>query len=108
LNHPRPRRAKPFSNGHSDGSGLVVAPNVRFTHGLFVRTAEDGNLGWWHTGATPGTATYYARHGRYDIVVLFNLQPEAGNFYDTLAREVWRALYQVTEWPAVDLFNQRP
>jgi CubicO group peptidase (beta-lactamase class C family) len=60
---------------------------------------------WWHTGGTPGTTTWYARSGAFDMVALFNGQPHDRAVYREIAQAMWRAVRSVERWPEHDLFR---
>jgi CubicO group peptidase (beta-lactamase class C family) len=75
-------------------------------YGWFVRPA-GGDANWWHGGSLPGTSTILVRANTdYVWAAVFNARTDDGAFANQIDEGMWRALREVTEWPAHDLFER--
>ena len=67
----------------------------------------DSDAVWWHSGSLEGTATILVRtHDGHAWAALFNSRPRGSDkFLDDLVTAISKAVSEVTEWPAHDLFR---
>jgi len=72
-------------------------------------TPMRNDANWWHRSLIPGSSVSFIIRSYNDIawVALFNSQPkDREGFNKDLDKSLWRAINEVTEWPAPDLFHQ--
>lgn len=69
----------------------------------------DGIDNWWRTGTLPGTVGMVMR--KYDgisWVILLNTSTDTKRIHNKLSVMMTSALYQIKEWPEIDLFDKIP
>ncbi|MGH9759983.1 MAG: serine hydrolase domain-containing protein, partial [Blastocatellia bacterium] len=86
---------------------LWVGTDTWYGFGLQVRTAGAG-FNWWHTGSLDGTSTIMVRaYNGLKWVALYNSRPKDDGKFDGAMDEImWKAIGQVSRFPAGDQFGQ--
>lgn len=84
--------------------------NKTFSRQLIGWRGGDGYGNWWRTGTLSGTIALIMRHpNETNWVILLNTTNEKRKrLHNELSRMMFRALYQVEEWPEHDLFYYEP
>ena len=82
----------------------ISTPSEVYPHhyslGWFVN--KKGN--WWHSGCLEGASSMMARiHNGMGWVMLFNSNPMSGKYYAEMDKLMWKAIANVSTWPAHDL-----
>ena len=89
------------------GKGPALCPGgaCYYAAGWLVRPTQ-GDANWWHGGDLPGTTGLLVRsYHNFSWVALFNAYPNSGDFDTELDAALWKALADVTSFPAHDLFS---
>lgn len=87
-------------------NGAKVCPDAACYYGVgwFVRPFQ-GDANWYHGGDLPGTTALLVRtYHNFSWVALFNANAATAGFDNELDAALWKALAQVTAFPAHDLF----